>query len=399
MRLIVLLVFIILLTSCATRTARTNNGMGHPYIATEVSFLNFQGYNYTAGAYYTPLALIVTVPLTILDIGLSIIVDTVALPLDILITPNNIYRNPRAYITKDPPTHPYYTSDRKQHHKLTYKYKNPNTPLLFQAIEMNNNKKFDELIKKEIDLNESNHLGITMIVQSIKSKNSFALDKLIAEGANTCLTYKSTTYATPFQEFSKDPIVTAIEKHNNYALDRIFSDCFDINKTADYFHRVINAGNMYALKKLLQYPNVDINIKDSLGYTPMMWTITGNKPLMLELLLKNHADMYQVENQEKYIPFTLAAQYGRQKMLSLFIEYNIDVNFQYKKSTTALSYTAYKCNNITTFKLLMQAGANPNIIDKNNQSIMSLLEKTCKKGLAYNYKDFYKFKEILNKYD
>jgi len=81
-----------LLSGCGVINARENNGMGHPYIATEESLDNFVRVNIISIMFFPPAA-IFTIPFTTADVGASIIADTVLLPFDIIIDPDNSNRD------------------------------------------------------------------------------------------------------------------------------------------------------------------------------------------------------------------------------------------------------------------------------------------------------------------
>ena len=87
-RLIIVASLLFIITGCSTYTARNNNGIGHSYIATE------QSYDYlTVGNAITlvsvPPMVIITLPLTIIDMGLSVVADTVMLLFDLANDPEN----------------------------------------------------------------------------------------------------------------------------------------------------------------------------------------------------------------------------------------------------------------------------------------------------------------------
>ena len=89
---IIILLFRTFLIGCSPIDARQDNGLGHPYIATEQS-VKGAAKIHTAElhAFIIPLMLI-TIPASIIDIYISLITDTVMLPLDLYLDPEDDIR-------------------------------------------------------------------------------------------------------------------------------------------------------------------------------------------------------------------------------------------------------------------------------------------------------------------
>ncbi len=94
--------------------------------------------------------------------------------------------------------------------------------------------------------------------------------------------------------------------------------------------------------------------------------------------------MYALDARGVYTPFTRAASDNNVELLQLFLKHGVDVNFQYKGSETALTFAGKSCNDIHSFKLLLNNGANPNLIDHYNQTTKSGLERYCRDSSNYN---------------
>ena len=76
------LVLIFSLYGCSTFEAREANGVGHPFIATQQAGNSFVEYNSWAAIVF-PL-LIISLPLTVFDLGVSMATDTIMLPVDLI---------------------------------------------------------------------------------------------------------------------------------------------------------------------------------------------------------------------------------------------------------------------------------------------------------------------------
>lgn len=79
------------LGGCATIDARIQNGFGHPFIASENGVAHFAFANLVTLSYFFP-ALVITVPVTAMDLALGVVTDTVLLPADLLVEPAEEHR-------------------------------------------------------------------------------------------------------------------------------------------------------------------------------------------------------------------------------------------------------------------------------------------------------------------
>ena len=83
-----LLLLITNLYGCTSIDARVDNGFGHPYVAAESSAESFAVVNIATLFYFFP-GLILTVPLTLIDVGFGVVTDTIFLPADLIIDPED----------------------------------------------------------------------------------------------------------------------------------------------------------------------------------------------------------------------------------------------------------------------------------------------------------------------
>jgi len=72
------------ISSCSVVTSRNNNGVGHVYIATEESINSFMAIN-ALSMMYLVVPLVITLPLTTADLAVSIVTDTIMLPVDLIV--------------------------------------------------------------------------------------------------------------------------------------------------------------------------------------------------------------------------------------------------------------------------------------------------------------------------
>ena len=86
-KIIIVLSFLFTLIGCSTSIARSDNGIGHSFIATEKNISSFKTVNGFTLKNFFP-GLIITLPITLLDLGISVVTDIVMLPLDLAIEPD-----------------------------------------------------------------------------------------------------------------------------------------------------------------------------------------------------------------------------------------------------------------------------------------------------------------------
>jgi ankyrin repeat protein len=124
--------------------------------------------------------------------------------------------------------------------------------------------------------------------------------------------------------------IKLFEEHNYSVYDLI---TMDVNQVFDLLKREMSKGNpdLELIKDILAYTVVDINSKDSNGWTALM----------------------------------LAADWGKSKSVELLLNHpGIDVNVQTENGTTALMWVAYNENEKVVELLLNHPGIDVNMQDR-----------------------------------
>jgi uncharacterized RDD family membrane protein YckC len=134
----------------------------------------------------------------------------------------------------------------------------------------------------------------------------------------------------------------------------------------------------------LMLPGTDLEMKDEQGYTLLRVAIYYKNEYAINRLLKSGANMYTIDEYGLYTPFTHATLMNDIKTVKLFLENGVDVNYQYKKSETALTMSAKGCKNFEMVQLLLDHGANPDLIDTYNKSTRTGLSRYCRDKEKYN---------------
>lgn len=151
---------------------------------------------------------------------------------------------------------------------------------------------------------------------------------------------------TPFEEFENESV-------------EVVSD------TPPIIQAVINRDQEMAEK--LAKAHEDIDLEDYNGYTAMDWAIKAGDSEMVKILLENGANP---NNESGYMmtPLMTAATKGRADIIETLHSAGAEVNFQDSESSmTALMYAA-QGESEETIKVLLQLGADPNLMDYSNMT-------------------------------
>ncbi len=133
----------------------------------------------------------------------------------------------------------------------------------------------------------------------------------------------------------------------------------------------------------LMAEGVDIETKNIQGRTLLRIAVSYKNKYVINRLLESGADMYAMDKYNAYYPFTSAASDGDVEIVKLFLKHGVDVNYQYKKSETALTEAAKGCTNFELVQLLLDNGANPKLMDMYGQNTISGLSRYCRDKNSY----------------
>jgi uncharacterized RDD family membrane protein YckC len=135
--------------------------------------------------------------------------------------------------------------------------------------------------------------------------------------------------------------------------------------------------------------------RKSNGYTPLFFAISVGDVYAVDALLSHGANMYAMEKNKIYNAFTWAIDGGDRNIniVKMFLKHGTDVNYQHKKSETALSVAARSCRNFKLVKLLLKNGADPELVDIYGQDALNSLKRYCRNKDAYK-----KIKALIARY-
>ena len=128
------------------------------------------------------------------------------------------------------------------------------------------------------------------------------------------------------------------------------------------------------------YPELDLNLQDSFGNTPLMIAVKHRKEKIIEALLSKGAGVL-IRNQLDCGDTALhyACEGGDMRIALLIISNSTDIDVVNQEGMTPLMYAIQK-KHVKLAETLVSMGADPFITDKNQCSALDWAEKT---GLSY----------------
>ena len=144
------------------------------------------------------------------------------------------------------------------------------------------------------------------------------------------------------------------------------------------------------LEELLS-EGADIELKNKFGTTPLSFSIYQNDNKLVEILLKNGANPNVIDGNGLYTPLSEACVRNKVSTTKLLLKYGADVNYQYKKSETALTVAAKGCKNFELVKLLLDNGADSKLMDRFGYNTLTGLRRYCSDDISYE-----KMKKFIN---
>ncbi len=157
--------------------------------------------------------------------------------------------------------------------------------------------------------------------------------------------------------------------------------------------------NLYEkLSELLNKGQVNVNMKYK-KVAPIIFAVNQHDDKLVQILLKNGANPNVIGRNGLYTPLSAACVTNRISTAKLLLKYGANVNYQYKKSETALTVAIKKCTNFKLVKLLLDNGANSKLIDIYGGDTFRTLKIFCRKDSEYNkMKQFIKENEKIHKF-
>jgi len=168
----------------------------------------------------------------------------------------------------------------------------------------------------------------------------------------------------------------------------------------DIFHYIDNVDNNKIKELIKNIPNINLNIKNKNGDTPLILTIEYSLYEIFKTLIKNDVNVNEANSSDK-TPLMLAVRNKYENMIDDLISYNVDINYQNKDGDTALivcsQYRDQK--SLKILKKLITAGADWNIKDDINNTFIDYLPKNFKNEILTEFEDKYELYKNINKFN
>jgi len=237
-------------------------------------------------------------------------------------------------------------------------------------------------MKKRKDKKPSNDLKVYLLI--VLPIVLLILSLLI--GISILMIYKSTPSKTPIVQAKKSNVSSKPKPKVDFYINGVKMTREELTKASqppkDSIFEAIYNNDLELLDRLIE-KGTDLEAKNIFKQTALYAATFEKKLLITEKLLQNGANMNAMDNRKTYTPFTWAVSANNIEMVKLFLKYGVDVNYQYKRSQTAIIIAASGCRTPELVKLLLDHGANPNIRDLYNNDVKENLLNTCKKDEKY----------------
>jgi ankyrin repeat protein len=145
----------------------------------------------------------------------------------------------------------------------------------------------------------------------------------------------------------------------------------------DLFNAIM-VNNLEEVQSLLENNNINVNIKDDLGRTPLYNATLKNNLKTVQLLLEKGAQEFiNVENYTKETPLYRAVCHNNLEMLKLLLYYGAEesVNIKDIVGFTPLHIAAIN-NNQNIIEILLDDGADKSMTDNKNRTPVELPQVT-----------------------
>jgi len=149
----------------------------------------------------------------------------------------------------------------------------------------------------------------------------------------------------------------------------------DVNRGVPPIFAAIQ-NRLYKILSEILDDGADIEMKNKFGDTPLQFAYKQNDDRLLQILLEYGAN--PDVGKGFYSLLSEACVINRIATVKLLLEYGANINYQYKKSESALKVAAKGCKNFELVQLLLDKGAKLNLIDDFGFNIVETLYIHCR---------------------
>jgi cytohesin len=150
---------------------------------------------------------------------------------------------------------------------------------------------------------------------------------------------------------------SAAERGHRELVELFISKGVDISN----IHGAACIGDLAKVKNYLDQ-GVDVNTKDELGWTPLIWAVSMSQVEVVENLLARGAEV-NMQTADGIVPICNAAKKKSKRVIELLITHGANVNVRDGKGSTPL-YWAAMYGNPAGIELLLDKGAEVNVHSK-----------------------------------
>lgn len=254
----------------------------------------------------------------------------------------------------------------------------------------------ETLLQAKVDVNCFDGKHDSPLLVAAELGNNFVAEILLKYGAD----------CNKFEKGSRSPLAITSELGHQSVLETLLKHnarcSIMIDEAVSPLHEACGNGHLGIVKCLLK--QVNINLRDWQGRTPIFVASQYGHKYVVELLLTNHVDVNIPEMNDHKYPIHIASETGHYCVVKMLIEHGADVNVKDRYSQTSL-HLACTMGHSNVVMLLISNRADCNIrecdegntplhiaYDNYNQKIIAMLLENCpstymSKNLAQNILD------------
>jgi ankyrin repeat protein len=239
--------------------------------------------------------------------------------------------------------------------ELNFKEESFGNSALSLAVKYENPELVELLLKKGANPNISAiYFGPVLFTAILK--NNYSIFKLLTD-YHADIFYKHITH--------NNEIETALDKAEFSGSRKIaiwlkkagVTNSYNPQGKEEIFIQAAKDNDIQCVKKYIER-GIDPNYKDKYERTALQWAVMYGYEDMVNLLLKQGADLNISQKNNNFIPLLTAADNGDLKLVKLLLDKGIDIDIQDRFGFTALMLGC-KEQNTKTVKYLLDRGADP----------------------------------------
>ncbi len=170
---------------------------------------------------------------------------------------------------------------------------------------------------------------------------------------------------------SYEDFFSAIQNDRPEVIQKLLARGFDPNSPNEMgIPALVLASQSGATKcalVLAKHPDTKFDTPNSLNETPLMLAAIHNQLELAQALIERGADI----NRKGWTPLHYAATRGHREMMRLLLDHDAYIDSESANGTTPLMMAAYYAPPLAV-KLLLEAGADPTLVNQGNASALDL---------------------------